>query len=371
MNEDDDAVYEKLRAHLDSMPVGCPKTESGVEIRILKQLFTPVEAQFALKLGIIPQPAKRIYRKFKKKGYSLEQVDEILKNMVKKGIIMGGTGKGGNKMYYSIAFIVIGIFEYRVDRWNKQLAEDFQQYLQEGFLEEVIESKPSQLRTIPNKESLKTIEINESIENEKKVIPFDDVEKLIENASNTISLANCVCRQEKDILGEGCDHPKETCLQFGGAAHYYIDNGMARQITKEEALEVLRKAQDIGLVIQPTNTQRPTAICCCCGCSCGILSNARKLEKPAQFFTTNYFAEVSDDLCVGCGTCEDRCPMLAVKLNDENVAEVNLDRCIGCGVCVPKCPSDAIHLIQKDVKIPPKNMLQLYQEIGKIKAQKK
>jgi electron transport complex protein RnfB len=367
-----DEVYNKLQKHLDSQVIPFPKTKSGVEIKLLKNLFTPEEAKFALKLGLFPAPAKTIARDFKKEGYTVEQVTNILDNMVKRGLINGGKGKDGNENYYAIAFLVIGLFEYRVNTITKEQAELFQQYVDEAFKDVMIGDKiKPQLRTIPNKESLKTITIDESLDGDKMVMPFDDVEKLLEGSSDFISVANCVCRQEKDVMGHGCDHPKEVCFQFGGAAHFYVDNGWGRQISREECLKILKKAPELGLVIQPTNSIKPTAICCCCGCSCGILSNARKMDKPAQYFATNYYSKVDPELCASCETCIELCPMIAITMNDNNIAEINLDRCIGCGVCIPSCPQEAIHLVKKNNLVPPENMLKLYQEIGAAKAKSK
>lgn len=367
-------VYERLQKHLDAQVIPFPKTKSGVEIKLLKSLFTPEEAKFALKLGLFPAPAKTIARdrELKKDGYTLEQITQILDNMVKKGLINGGKGKDGNEMYYAIAFLVIGLFEYRVNRITKEQAELFQQYVDEAFRDVIMgETIKPQLRTIPNKESLKTITIDEKLDGDKMVIPYDDVDKLIDEASDFISVANCVCRQEKDVLGHGCDHPKEVCFQFGGAAHFYVDNGWARQISKEECKKILKKAQEIGLVIQPTNSQKPTAICCCCGCSCGVLSNAKKIDKPAKYFATNYFSRVDPELCASCETCLERCPMEAITMNDDDKAEINLDRCIGCGVCIPTCPQQAIQLIKKNNLVPPETMLKLYQEIATERAKSK
>jgi len=289
--------------------------------------------------------------------------------MLKKGIINGGKGKEGNETYYSIAFLVIGMYEYQVNRLTPEFVKDFEQYIQEAFKNEILYSAPPQLRTIPNKESLKTISIDQEVENNKIILPYDDVDRLLDSASDFISVTNCICRQEKELLGQGCSHSKEVCLQFGGAAHYYVENGLARQISKDEARRILKKAQEEGLVIQPTNTERPTAICCCCGCSCGILSNAKKLENPAQYFHTNFYSQVNEELCTGCGTCVSRCHMEAVKLGLNQKAVVNLDRCIGCGVCIPSCPSEAIKLVPKaKILTPPRDILQLYQEIAKNKA---
>ncbi|MBN2155635.1 MAG: 4Fe-4S binding protein [Candidatus Lokiarchaeota archaeon] len=371
MNSDStDKIYKKLRKHLDSFPVGYPKTESGVELKILKELFNPEHAMIALRLGIIPQTVDEIYPYFKRREKSREWLEFNLNEMLKKGVINGGTGKERGKIYYSIAALAVGIFEYQVNRLSPSFARNFVDYMDEAYRDEILKTKVPQMRTIPSTKAIKTIEVKEMVEHKNIVTPFDEVEQLLADASDTISLSNCICRQTKDILGKGCNHPKETCFQFGGAAHYYIDNGLGRKITKEEVLKIIREGQKLGLVLQPSNTQRPFALCMCCGCSCEILTNAKKLENPAQYFHTNYYAEVIPENCTGCKLCEAKCPMDAAKVVNE-ISTVDLTRCIGCGVCVTFCNFDAIRLVKKEKEvIPPRNTLELYQKIAVAKASK-
>jgi ferredoxin len=149
----------------------------------------------------------------------------------------------------------------------------------------------------------------------------------------------------------------------------FISKGFAREITKEEAFNILKKAEEDGLVLQPGNSQRPFAMCTCCGCCCGLLSNQNKLIDPAKFFATNFYAEVDPDLCVGCGICEERCNMDAILIEDD-VSQVDKNRCIGCGVCVPTCTAEAIKLLKKEEEIvPPKNTAATYRAIMDKKAE--
>lgn len=362
-------IYIKLRKHLDSFPIGFPKTESGVELEILKELFKPEHVEIALRLGMIPQTVDEMYPFFKRKDKSREWLESKLNEMVKKGVINGGTGKEAGKMYYSIAYLAIGMFEYQVNRLTPTFAKNFAKYMDEGFRDAIIRTKVPQLRTIPASKAVKTITVDEKVEHKNLITSFDEVEELLANASNTISLAFCVCRQTKDLLGHGCKHTKETCFQFGGAAHYYIDNGLGKQVTKEEALEIIKKGMKEGLVLQPSNTQKPFALCMCCGCSCEILSNANKMENPAQYFQTNYYAEVNTENCTGCKLCEVKCPMHAAVVGEDKKSTVDLGRCIGCGVCVTFCNFDAIHLVKKAEFIPPKGIIDLYKQIAVARAE--
>lgn len=353
----EDDTYRKLQKYLDSLPIDYPETESGVELRILKSLFTLQEAEIALNLKIIPQEPKAMFRPFKKKGWTLEQFSEALLTMAQKGSINWIRRRDGTN-YYSIAFLIIGFYDYQIDRLTKDFAEDFDQYMDEGFYSAMLENGILQMRTIP---------IEKSVSLEYNVSNFDEIQAIIENVDKTIYLCPCICRQSKEVQGKGCDHPKETCISIGVNPRIFLEQG--REVTKDEALEVLRMAQDRGMVISPSNIQKPFMICCCCGCSCMILRNLKKYANPAQYFNSNYFLEIDEDLCTGCGKCITRCHMEANKINEKGNSEVDPGYCIGCGVCIPTCPEKARQLVKKTTEFtPPQNLTELYQVISQRKA---
>lgn len=364
MSESNQDVFKKLALHLDKMPIGYPPTESGVEIKVLQSLFTPLEAEIASVLNFAPDSVKKIHKRVKKIKIPIDKLETTLDKMYFKGLINRGSKieDGEEVKFYSSAPLALGFFEYQVNKLTPDFLQYFEKYYEEAFIDELNKSKIPQLRTIPIEKSL-TIEQN--------VSTYDELRSVIDNSDGIISVANCVCRQGEDLKGNPCKKTemRELCFQFRSAAKSYLEKGQARQITKEEAYEILQKAEDAGLVIQPGNSQRPMAICCCCGCCCEVLKNQKKLESPAQFFATNFYAEVSNELCVGCGTCVDRCNMDALSV-DEEVAIINLARCIGCGACVPSCPEEALSLKKKQEEVvPPKNTIGTYIAIMDKKAE--
>ncbi|MFX1449375.1 MAG: ATP-binding protein [Promethearchaeota archaeon] len=356
MSKDED-VYRKLQQHLNTGPVGFPPAKSGSDIRLLKAFFNPKEAQFATKLSFFPSNLKSIYRRTKKEGMSLEETKEMLENLADKGLIFHADIPETGERLYLNAPLAVGFYEFNVNRLTKERVEAFEEYLNEEFIDEYNSSGIPQIRTIP---------LNAALTTENKIMTYDDVRQLIETHKGPFSVQPCICTQEKEILGTPCKHSfTERCLSN---SQWTIDRGDAREISKEEVFEILKRAEEEGLVIQPGNFQEPGFMCICCGCCCGILSNVKKFDKPSQYFATNYYSEVDADLCTGCGTCADRCPMDAITIEDTSI--VNRDRCIGCGVCVPTCPSDAIHLKNKeDVLEPPKDIFDLWTKIGAKKAE--
>lgn len=352
----DTEIYRNLQQHLDKGPVGYPSTPSGIDISLLKHLFTPEEAQIAVQLSTIKlESAGRIYRRVKKSGLvtSLEQLQIILDRMAYKGTVLVYREGYKEKRYKNAGVTAGGIVDFQVNRLTKNLVDTFHQYHVEVFARAEMTGSRGlpQLRTIPVEKSI-------PVPDKHLVSTYDDVRQLVENAAGPIAVANCVCRQTKDIQGQPCTHSdiRETCLQIGtDHARQYVEMGIARYITKEEAFNILEKAQQAGFILQPENSLRPEAICCCrCDC-CGLLSAVVKSPRPADLYATNYYAEVDPALCKGCGTCVKRCQLQARTIAN-GVAAVNLDRCIGCGNCVVTCESHASRLHKKgDALVPPKD----------------
>ncbi|MDO8125018.1 MAG: 4Fe-4S binding protein [Candidatus Hermodarchaeota archaeon] len=352
-------VYEQLREHLDDLPVGFPKTESGVEIRILKRLFTEEEAEMATHLTYIPETVEEIAQRANRDP---KKVKPVLDQLADKGLIFRSHKRGITQ--YRAEWFAVGFYEHQVNNMTKELAEDFEQYMEEALRDELIASAdPPQLRVIP---------VVASLSPSMSVLPHEDAREIIKK-QNKIAVAPCICKREKEVLGEKCDKPEEVCMVFSTGAYYYIENGYGREITVDEALKILDQSHEAGLVCSPSNDQKGFVICNCCGCHCGILTNLKKLPKPATLVPSNYFAVVDEDSCTGCQTCLDRCQMDAITFEDD-IAQIDLDYCIGCGLCISTCPSEALSLKRKDeseVAIPPSNAFELYREIGEKRLQRK
>lgn len=353
----EDIIYRKLQQHLDEMPIGFPPTKSGVEISILKRLFTPEEAKIAVRLKFSPkpkEPLESIYERVKDLGYSIEELEKRLDTMVMKGLIH--SKRVEDKKLYNNMLFAIGIYELQINNLSKEFLDDFFRYALEGLGLTLFRTKTPQLRTIP---------LEKSITPKKYVGNYDDLINIIENSEGPISVQPCVCRKVTDLAGRPCKvtSRREICLAFGDLAQSELELCLGRPISKEEAIKIIRQNEEDGLVLQLTNSFELEFICSCCSCCCGLLMGTNLLPKPAEYFATNYYAEVDPELCSGCGTCLERCQMKALKLIDD-ISTVNRDRCIGCGICVPTCPTEAIQLRVKDKKVvPPTTMDDLYTKI--------
>ncbi len=354
LREEETDIYRELQQHLDELPIGYPPSKSGVELKILKYFFTPEEAKIAAKLKFSYETLEEIYRRAKDLEISIDELEESLDKMAKKGSIK--SKKEDGKKYYGNEIFVVGMYEHKINQLTKDFLEIVNQYITEAFAIEFVGTKISQFRTVP---------VEKSVTPEHHMPTYEELEKIIQDLEGPISLQNCICRQAKDLLGESCKvtSVRENCMGFGDGAQLYIDNGWGRQISKEEALEVLRKNQEDGLVLQAGNAISPGFICSCCGCCCGVLENLKVLPRPVEFFSSNFFAEVDSELCVGCETCVERCQMDAIKLVKEK-SKIMLKKCIGCGLCVASCPEEAITLVRKEeATVPPSSEEELYAKI--------
>jgi electron transport complex protein RnfB len=352
-------IYERLAQHLDNLPAGYPRTDSGVEIRILRRLFTPEDAELALYLSLLAEPVRVIAHRAK---IPVGEATRRLQEMERKGLVYVFHREGKEPEYMATPW-VIGIYEFQVNRLDPEFIRDTEEYAPTWF-DQTAWDKVPQLRTIP---------VGESISAEVQVMPYEQAEVLV-HGQDQLAVAPCICRREKQIVGEGCEKPLETCLIMGPAATYYLHNDLGRRIDREEALAILAQAEEAGLVLQPGNAKDSTNICMCCGCCCGILINIKRHPKPASMVASAFVAALDAETCAGCGTCEERCQMEAIQLEDDTAA-LDLDRCIGCGLCVTTCPTGSLSLQRKpkaEQPYVPKDLtdatIKLGQARGKLNA---
>jgi ferredoxin len=346
-------IYQKLAHHLDNLPGGFPSTVSGVELRILRKLFTREEAELAPFLTLLPEEPRVVARRAK---ITPEEASQRLEVMAKKGLILR-MGADDSQTRYAAAQFVIGIWEFHVNDLDTEFVSDMQEYMPTLFEQAW---KYPQLRTIP---------VGRSISSQIEVLPYEKAEELVSTHKKFL-VAPCICRREHHTMGIDCKMPEETCLVFGFASDYYRRNGLGRVIDLEETLDILKEADKKGLVLQPTNSKEIVNICCCCGCCCGVLRNVKRHPKPASIVSTPFVAVLNSETCKGCGACAKRCQMEALKLAEEK-AVLDTDRCIGCGLCVSTCPTGSLALSRKPKSEQPKlpkDMIQSSIRLGQARG---
>ena len=341
------------------MPVDFPAHEAGLEIEILKSLFTLEEAKIAYHLSALPEPLDKIHKRVSKNGISItkERLEELLNNLNKKGAIQGGGSvydKKHNRRRYRLIHWAIGIFEYQLGRFTKNFARIAKDYSLGVFYKEFHNKKKiAQMRTIP---------VEKSLSPEYNVSTYDNIRDIITNKVDKIAIINCVCREQHDVLEEKCElsSTRRCCVMFNKSATRRIKDGLGKEVSKEEMFDILKKYQKEGFVLQPGNSKNPTFMCVCCGCCCGVLTMAKQFPKPAEYYSSNFFAQSNSELCNGCESCVRRCQMEAVSVENDK-ATVDMDRCIGCGNCVTTCGMKAMKLYKKEKNVAPsKNPGRMY-----------
>jgi Fe-S-cluster-containing hydrogenase component 2 len=326
-------VYEQLRERLDMFPQGFPRTESGVEIEILRELFSPEEARIMLFLRPAPEAASAVAERM---GGDERELEEKLYDMSRRGLILRFRVNEEQALYF-LAPWVVGIWEFQIKNLNDENIRLYEKYHNEAMVPERRKSKAAGFRVIP---------VEEEVQGHTEVEPYEKVSEIIES-STRFAVADCICRKEAEMFGHACDRLMEACMMFDMAADYYIENESGREITKEEAREILKKAEEDGLVHHSSNhLGKKIFICNCCGCCCKALAHINKHGNPDAIARSNYYAVVEGDECNACEVCVDQCQVNAIQMVDD-VAEVDRAACIGCGLCVSSCPEEGISLVRK------------------------
>lgn len=345
-------VYEQLAQVLNELPGGYPRSESGVELRILRRLFTPEEAHLACHLTLLAESPRVIAHRA---GVPEEDAARLLAEMDRKRLIYNFEPADKPPKYLAQQFL-IGLWESQVDRLDRELVEDFEEYLPIYNADDLWSQVP-QLRTIP---------VRASIPAQTHILPYEHVGEIL-NTHTRFGVANCICRQEMHLIDQGCNRPVETCLVTDGTVDYFVRVGRGREITREEAQALVEQADRTGLVLQAGNDQGSGAMCMCCGCCCGVLRTLKRFPDPANHCSSPFTAQLDVEKCMGCELCVSRCPMDALTMQDFHAAH-QPERCIGCGLCVSTCPEGALTLVRKDQQREvPKTVVHLYVSMARAR----
>ncbi len=337
-------LYEELARHLDSgVAVGAPLSNSLIKILML--MFTPDQAEVALKLPFSNKSLDEIKEIFSDQA---DTIEETLEEMVKNGTVYTDNKSGQGKRFRLFPSVVgwaeTPFWSGEKTEQNTQLAPLWREYREDGFGEELARNDMPVMRVVPVETSLKE---------ESEILPFDVLKPIIDRTSFA-AVGQCPCRLGATYIGDGCDHTTENCLHFGAMARFMVNQGMAKEITKEETLKIVKEADEEGLVHIIDNIDgHMSTICNCCSCCCAFITTRNKLGFNT-LSESNYLAVVDAEECIACSNCEDRCPVSAIVLGEADVASVDEALCLGCGVCVPTCDSEAVALVKKsEIKLPP------------------
>ena len=324
--------YEKLANELDRIPNGFPRTKSGVELKLLAKLFTPEDAALAATLHMEPKSLTEIAVENKLEE---SEAKSMLIGMVKRGLIDIKREEGVGFVFHLIPFVV-GFYERQNAKIDKEFAELFEQYYHEAFKQTML-SHPSVHRIIP---------LEKAIPVDIDVMPYEKASTYLDQAQSW-GVLDCICRVQKNLIGQGCNHTVKNCLVFSPKPGAFKKSEEIESLSRDEALEILAEADREGLVHSVNNAQTDVYyVCNCCTCSCGVLRGMVEYGSENSIARSDFYALVDADLCSGCEACLDRCAFNAMSMID-GICEVDRIACYGCGLCISSCETEALSLVQK------------------------
>jgi hypothetical protein len=193
-----DNVYVRLREFMDKLPAGFPETPTGVEIKLLKKMFTPEQAELTMKLSMEPESVSDIAGRT---GMGEAQLTEKLEKMALDGLIFR-VREGEKRLYHAFHFLV-GLYEFQLNRLDREFCELFEEYL--PYFQMSMAGQTSQMRVIP---------VASSLEIGLKVAPYNQAREMVEK-EDLVSVSQCICRKNQGLLGNECSFPREVCLMLG------------------------------------------------------------------------------------------------------------------------------------------------------------
>ncbi len=358
-----------------------PVNETTIDI--IKEVVGNDEDELDFIYSFRDKPSKTMEQLKASCDFSEEEIDQLARSLARKGLIFNQPSSAGVMVYRLLPLMTVGLMEYKFMeelKWNEEerrLAHLFQKLLDEvrdqvqanyDQLVPMLEKAPPVDRTVPLRktdegEPIRIIPVDRGVDvPDEFILPSQSVEEIIDKFDE-IAVGHCFCRQRRQVLGEPCstEAPVINCFSFGKSARHTSAQGFARMITKEEALRIMKEAEEAGLVhkaFHPNSKEaRPeTSICNCCKDCCDTLRLWRDGAFPL-INSTYHLSVIDQDSCSGCGICVERCPTDAIALNVEGLAERDESSCFGCGICARFCPEEAISLkegLRRVTILPPR-----------------
>ncbi len=305
------------------------------ESRLVPRIFESLTDESEAQLLLAASPPATIEELATRTGLAPAQIETMVETLFHKGLLFKSKKPEGTRYYrvrhvmqfHDATAVMNDPPHAMLDLWKEYTRTEWHE--QSKLFEAILPR--AAVRVVP---------INVALEPNSQILAFDDVRTLIVNARN-IAVTKCSCR----AIDGACGKPVEVCLQLDRAADYALERGTGRQLSREEALNMLEMCESEGLVHVAENKQGVgNVICNCCRDCCinwaSVRTGLGKFVAPSRFR-----ASVHADDCNGCELCVERCCFDAMKMVDcDTVAAVDEDKCMGCGVCRDVCVTDAIRM---------------------------
>jgi ferredoxin len=318
---------------------------------ILEILFTPEEAALASRMPVRPTSLETLAARL---AVPAKELEAKLEPMCDRGVVLDLVNPRSGKRSYLLAPPVVGFFEYSLMRAKdsipkKRMAEALHAYTHgdPAFAREAF-GKPTVIgRALVNEAELADEPLPD-------VLAWERASEVVGGARKwAVSL--CFCRHKAEHLGTPCDAPMDNCLSLNGGADFVVRRGFGRAVEKAEALEIMVRARESGLVQVADNVKsRPTFVCNCCGCCCEQLQAVSRWGLAAVN-PSGFVPRPEEERCAGCSRCARACPVGAIVMMPRREAgsrkatlapSIDDERCIGCGVCANACNKGALPMVR-------------------------
>jgi Pyruvate/2-oxoacid:ferredoxin oxidoreductase delta subunit len=346
--------YRDLLSRLDRGTVALPEPDDerarqGLQ-DVLEILYTPEEAALASRLPVRPTSLEKLAARL---GVEAGALQARLEPMCDRGVVMDLVNPRTGKRVYMLSPPIVGFFEYSLMRAHdaipkKRMAEALHAYTHgdPAFAREAFGRDTVIGRALVDEGGL--------ADELPDVLAWERASEVVGGARRwAVSL--CVCRHKAEHLGAPCDAPMDNCLSLNGGAEFVIRRGFGREIERAEAVDLLARARERGLVQIADNVKsRPAFVCNCCGCCCEQLQAVSRWGMAAVN-PSGFVPRHDDAACAGCSRCARACPVGAIAMEPRREAgqrknalapRIDEARCVGCGVCAGACHKDALELVR-------------------------
>ena len=309
-------------------------TRNDPEYWGLAGVLTDEEALLALKLGV--RKPKTLSEIVKISGLEEKKCEALLEEMSRKGLLEYNWENAAHEKQYVLPMYVPGCAEFfnmnaKILEANPEMGTFFE-HMSRLPLEKITPFVPEGGAGI----GMHVIPVEKAIEMENESVDLEHISYWLSKYEGKYAASPCSCRRSRLTYDEGCaDDPEGWCVAVGDMADYVVETQKdGRYISKEEALDIFRQAEENGFVHQITNIDGKDKIFAICNCNvnvCYALRTSQLFNTP-NMSRSAYIAKVEKQNCVACGKCVEACPAGAVKLGQKLCDKE------GCEITYPRMP---------------------------------